>query len=87
LTDSPFYTAYQEAALYIEMKRYETADSILDSMLGREDVDIALRKGIAEKYYEMGRIHKAIEILSDCLKQDPASSDIPELIKRYQEEL
>lgn len=86
-TDSPFYTAYQEAALYMKMKKYETADTILNGMLGQEDVDIELRKSIAEKYYEMGRIHKAIEILSDCLKQDPASSDIPELIKRYQEEL
>jgi hypothetical protein len=86
-TDSPFYTAYQEAALYMKMKKYETADSVFRTMLDQEDVDVALRKSIAEKYYEMGRIRKAIEILSDCLKRDPASSDIPELIKRYQEEL
>ncbi|UCC10946.1 MAG: hypothetical protein JSW02_06140, partial [candidate division WOR-3 bacterium] len=86
-TDSPIFTAFQEAALHIRMKQYETADSVLESMLSREDIDIALRKSIAEKYYEMGNVRKAIEILGDCLKQDPTSPDITELIKRYQEEL
>jgi hypothetical protein len=56
-------------------------------MLSREDIDLSLRKSIAEKYYEMGDVRKAIEILSDALRQDPASTDIPELIMRYQEEL
>ncbi len=86
-TDSPFFTAFQEAALHIRMKRYETADSIFKSILSRKDIDLTLRKSIAEKYYEMGNVRKAIEILGDCLKLDPTSSDIPELIKRYQEEL
>lgn len=86
-SDSPTFTEYQEALLYMKMQKYEAADSMFRNMLDREDIDVALRKSIAEKYYEIGRIHKAIEILSDCLKQNPASSDIPELIKRYQEEL
>lgn len=86
-TDNPFYTVYQEAVLYMKMKKYEKADSIFSNMLDQDEVDVPLRKSIAEKYYEMGQVRTAIEILSDCLKQDPSSSDIPELIKRYQEEL
>ena len=86
-TDNPFFTAFQEAVLSIRMEQYEHADSVLENMLARSDIDLSLRRNIAEKYYEMGNIRKAIEILGDCVKQDPASPGIPELIKRYQEEL
>ncbi len=77
---------YNEAMSYFQIKMTDKADSILQHLLAMEGIDLATRKNIARLYHENGLNDKAVMILAQCLKDDPADRKITELIKKYQEE-
>ena len=84
---SYYFLAYNDAKIYQKIGRKDKADSAFQAVLSNAGVDVSLRKEIANSYFDMNMKEKAIEILADCLKDDPGNKEIIELIEKYQEGL
>lgn len=83
--ERPFFN-FNEASLYLKLNESSKADSLFEEILEMPIVDLAMKKNIAEVYFEHGLKEEAIKVLARCLKENPENKDIPKLIKKYQEE-
>lgn len=83
--DTPLFYL-REATMYTEMNRFDLADSTLEALLMMRDVDVKLKKQVARTYHDMEMNDKAINLLAECLQEDPNDRESLELIKEYQEE-
>jgi len=83
-----YFFYYNEALLYSKMDKKDKADSLFRKILALPSVDAEFKKNIAKKYYDdLNMKEEAIKILAECLKENPGDSELPELIKQYQEGL
>jgi hypothetical protein len=83
-----WYILINEFKLYAETKQNEKADSVVHELLLLPNIDTKVKKDVAVTYHDvLIKPDKAIEILADCLKDDPGNKEILELIEEYQEEL
>lgn len=79
---------YFEALMHMEMEEQDRTDSLFRKILALPSVDVEFKKNIAKKYYDdLNMKEEAIKILAECLKENPGDSELPELIKEYQEGL
>jgi len=79
---------YFEALMHMEMEEQDRTDSLFRRILALPSVDVEFKKNIAKKYYDdLNMKEEAIRILAECLKENPSDSELPELIKKYQEGL
>lgn len=79
--------SYNEAMIYLNMGEQDTADSIFRKVLRNPSSDLETKKQIAAIYRErMDMTKEAIRILAECLREHPDDKEIPELIRKYQEE-
>jgi hypothetical protein len=83
-----YFFYYNEALMYSKMDKKDKADSLFRRILALPSVDVEFKKNIAKKYYDdLNMKEEAIRILAECLKENPSDSELPELIKKYQEGL
>ncbi len=84
-SDEPVFF-YNEALAYMDMKKKDTADSIFKMLVKMPNVDVEMKKKIAQAYFDGDMRGEAIRILAECLKDSPDDKEIIKLIKKYQEE-
>lgn len=83
--ERPFFN-FNEALLYLKLNESSKADSLFEEILEMPIVDLTMKKNIAAVYYEHDMKEEAIKVLARCLEENPEDEDIPNLIKKYQEE-
>jgi len=86
-SESSIILYYNDALIFLKLNNKEKADSAFRRLLSKADTGVLMKKNIAKYYYEMDMKEEAIRILAECLKENPSDSELPELIKKYQEGL
>ncbi len=86
-SESSIILYYNDALIFLKLNNKEKADSAFRRLLSKADTGVLMKKNIAKYYYEMDMKEEAIRILAECLKENPGDSELPELIKKYQEGL
>jgi len=84
---SYYFLSYNDAKIYLKLGMKDKADSAFKAVLNNAGVDLSVKKDIAEYYYGMDMKTRAIQVLAECLKEEPGNEEILELIKKYQEGL
>ncbi len=82
-----YFFYYNEALIYLKMDKKDKADSVFKKLLEMPNLDLEMKKKIANYYFGMEMKEEAIRILAECLKENPSDSELTELIREYQEGL